>query len=55
MDVRKSYAHADRAYARTIFNINGNFYRSLTVIDYELQIVTYEAPLTHDESDRYQF
>ncbi|GFE71782.1 type II toxin-antitoxin system HigB family toxin [Chroococcus sp. FPU101] len=53
--VRKTYPSADYVKGRTVFNIKGNSYRLITVIDYSLQIIVYETFLTHAEYDKYQF
>ena len=41
--------------SRTIFNLRGNNYRLIVAIDYELQIMVFEALLTHTQYDRYNF
>lgn len=54
IDVKNTYSRsADYAKGRTIFNLKGNNYRLIVAIDYELQIVVFEALLTHAEYDRY--
>jgi len=36
---------------RTVYNIGGNKYRLITVVDYALQSVSIECVLTHAEYD----
>ena len=55
IETRKTYRSADYAKERTIFNIKGNSYRLIVVIDYSLKLVVYEAFLTHAEYDKYKF
>jgi mRNA interferase HigB len=54
IDVKNTYSRsADYVNGRTVFNLRGNNYRLIVVIDYELQIVVFEALLAHAEYDRY--
>lgn len=53
--VRQTYPSADYVKGKTVFNIKGNCYRLITVIDYSLQLVVYESFLTHAEYDKYRF
>ena len=56
IDIRNTYSRAaDYVNGRTIFNLRGNNYRLIVAIDYELQIVVFEALLTHAQYDRYNF
>ncbi len=55
MVVRQTYPSADYVKGKTVFNIKGNRYRLITVIDYSLQLVVYENFLTHAEYDKYRF
>jgi mRNA interferase HigB len=56
IDVRNTYSRsADYVNGRTVFNLRGNNYRLIVVIDYEMQIVVFEALLTHAQYDRYNF
>ncbi|WP_310482111.1 type II toxin-antitoxin system HigB family toxin [Chamaesiphon sp. VAR_48_metabat_403] len=56
IDIKNTYSRsADYVNDRTVFNLRGNNYRLIVVIDYELQIVVFEALLTHAEYDRYSF
>lgn len=60
MDVRKTYRHADAVRVEsgkivTIFNIKGNHYRLVVVIDYQLQVVNILRLLTHTEYDKDQW
>ncbi|MDV3002000.1 MAG: hypothetical protein N5P05_003606 [Chroococcopsis gigantea SAG 12.99] len=54
-EVRKTYSSADYVKGKTVFNIKGNNYRLITVIDYSLRFIVYEAFLTHAEYDKYKF
>jgi mRNA interferase HigB len=59
-DVRWNYPSADGAKLKTevvvtIFNVKGNSYRLLTLIDYALQRVYVAAVLTHAEYDKGQW
>lgn len=54
-DVKKTYRSADYVKGLTVFNIKGNSYRLIVVIDYSLKLVVYEAFLTHSEYDKYNF
>ena len=55
-DVKQTYRRsADYVKGRTVFNIKGNSYRLIAVIDYSLNLVVYEAFLTHAEYDKYKF
>lgn len=53
--VRKTYSSADYVNGRTVFNIKGNSYRLITLIDYSLKNIVYETFLTHAEYDKYKF
>lgn len=50
-DVRADFRHADAAGIFTVFNINGNKYRLVSVIKYRWQIVYIRHILTHAEYD----
>ena len=53
--VKKTYRTADYVKGKTVFNIKDNSYRLITIIDYPLKFIVYEAFLTHAEYDRYKF
>lgn len=56
IDVKNTYSRsADYVNGRTVFNLRGNNYRLIVVIDYDLQIVVFETLLTHADYDRYSF
>ena|ERR1035437_5834865 len=63
LDVRKTYPSADGVPIRagalklvvTVFNVGGNDYRPLTVINYRAQRVTVIDVLTHAEYDKEQW
>lgn len=57
MDVRRAYPHADALAVRsgriaTVFNIAGNKYRLVALIDYRFQRMLVTHVLTHPEYDR---
>ncbi|MDQ2992869.1 MAG: type II toxin-antitoxin system HigB family toxin [Candidatus Eremiobacteraeota bacterium] len=51
-DVRKTYPHADFVAPHTVFNIKGNTYRLIAIIDYTYRKVFIKHVLTHAEYDR---
>jgi mRNA interferase HigB len=51
-DVKKSFATADYANGRVIFDIGGNKYRVLAIVNYEEQRVDVQEVLTHEQYDR---
>jgi mRNA interferase HigB len=53
--VKKTYRDTDCVNGKTIFDIKGKTYRLITIIDYSLQYIYYEAFLTHAEYDKYKF
>ena len=53
--VRETYPSADYVNGKTVFNIKGNSYRLITIIDYSLKLVVYVTFLTHADYDKYQF
>jgi mRNA interferase HigB len=52
MDVRRIYPHADAVGTCTVFNIKGNHYHVIAVIDYRAQIIDIKKVLTHAEYDK---
>lgn len=55
--MRRLYPHADgvtlaSGSVATVFNIRGNRYRLITLIDYDLETVSARAFLTHAEYDK---
>lgn len=56
-EVKQTYPSADYTSltGRTVFNIKGNSYRLITIIDYSLKLITYERFLTHAEYSKYKF
>ncbi len=53
--VRQTCPSADYVNGRTVFNIKGNSYRLITIIDYSLKLIVYESFLTHAEYNKYKF
>lgn len=55
MDVRRNYPGADGGVkgAYTVFNIKGNSYRLITLIQYSTQTVAITHVFTHAEYDRW--
>lgn len=49
--LRQIFPQADQVANLTVFNINGNNYRLITLIDYKYQKVFVRAVLTHAEYD----
>lgn len=56
-EVKQTYPSADYTSrtGRTVFNIKGNSYRLITIIDYSLTLITYERFLNHAEYNKYKF
>jgi len=52
VEVRKTFASADQVSNFTVFNIGGNKYRLITLIDYTDQKVFIRAILTHAAYDK---
>jgi mRNA interferase HigB len=51
-DLRQIFPSADWVGNFTVFNIGGNNYRLITLIDYDYQIIFVRAVLTHAEYDK---
>lgn len=51
IDLRKTFGSADPVSPHTIFNISGNKYRLIALVNYALQAVVVEHVLTHAEYD----
>jgi mRNA interferase HigB len=51
VDLKKTFGSADQVKPHTVFNISGNKYRLIAVVDYTLQFVSIEHVLTHSEYD----
>jgi mRNA interferase HigB len=49
--LKKAFGSADRVKPHTVFDISGNKYRLIAVVDYALQSVSIECVLTHAEYD----
>ena len=52
LDVRLIYPQADYVKPHTVFNIKGNMYRLITIIDYGEQKISVVRCLTHADYDR---
>jgi mRNA interferase HigB len=50
-DVRKTFASAGYVRPSTVFNIAGNKYRLISLVDFSLRTAKVEAILTHQECD----
>jgi mRNA interferase HigB len=50
-ELKKTFGAADYVKPYTVFNISGNRYRLVAFVDYELQAVSVEHVLTHEEYD----
>jgi mRNA interferase HigB len=51
-DLKKTFASASFVEGKTVFNIGGNKYRLISVINYELKTVLVTHVLTHKEYDK---
>jgi len=51
VDLKKTSGSADQIKPHTAFNISGNKYRLIAVVDYALQSVSIESVFTHAEYD----
>jgi mRNA interferase HigB len=51
-DIRRTFNSADRVGDRVIFNIRGGYYRLVTWVDYDRQLVVMKWFGTHAEYDR---
>jgi len=52
LDIRKAYNHADIYKKCIIFNVGGNNYRILGMVEFEKHIVFIRAVLLHSEYDQ---
>ena len=52
VEVKQTYPHADAVGTCTVFNIKGNHYRLIVIIDYRAQIIFIRNVLTHAEYDK---
>lgn len=52
IDVRRIFRSADQVGNLTVFNIGGNNYRLITLIDYKAHIVFIRHVLTHADYDK---
>ena len=52
IDVQRVYPAAEAVNRFTVFNVRGNHYRIITVINYTGQIIFIWAVLTHAEYDK---
>ena len=51
-DLKKTFPSADTYGDCTIFNVGGNKYRLIALVDYETQTIYIKQVLTHAEYDR---
>ena len=51
-ELKKTFGSADYVKPHTVFDISGNKYRLVAVVDYALQAVAVEHVLTHNEYDK---
>jgi len=49
VELKKTFGSADQVKPHTVFDISGNKYRLIAVVDYPLQFVSIECVLTHPE------
>jgi mRNA interferase HigB len=52
MEVKQTYPHADYVKPYTIFDIKGNSYRLITIINYDSQLLSIERRMTHSEYNK---
>ncbi|HEX8651262.1 MAG TPA: type II toxin-antitoxin system HigB family toxin [Pyrinomonadaceae bacterium] len=52
VEVKQTYRHADAVGICTVFNIKGNHYRLITLIDYHKHRILIRSVLTHAEYDK---
>lgn len=52
VEVKRVFGSADYARPHTVFNISGNKYRLISLIDYEMEAVSIENVLTHAGYDK---
>ena len=51
VELKKTFGSADQVKPHTVFNISGNRYRLIAVVNYALKSVSIERVLTHGEYD----
>ena len=49
VELKKTFGSADQVKPYTVFDISGNKYRLIALVDYALQSVSIESVLTHAE------
>jgi mRNA interferase HigB len=52
IEVQRTYSSAEAVGRNTVFNIKGNAYRLIAIIEYRLQIIFIREVLTHAEYDK---
>ncbi len=52
VELKRTFGSADQVMPHTVFNISGNKYRLISVVDYVLQSVSIDCVLTHAEYSR---
>ena len=52
VQVKSTFSTASYVKDRTIFNVGGNKYRIITIVQYKAQIVIVTEACTHEEYDR---
>jgi mRNA interferase HigB len=50
-ELRETFASADFVNPHTIFNVGGNKFRIITIVDYEFQFAKIRHVFTHEEYD----
>ncbi len=51
-EMKQAFGTADIVSEQTVFNVGGNKYRLIALVDYEEQTVLVQHVLTHDEYDK---
>jgi mRNA interferase HigB len=52
VEVRQTYPHADAVGVCTVFNVRGNHYRLIVIIDYQARTILIRDVLSHAEYDK---
>lgn len=51
-DLKKTFGSADYVRPYTVFNISGNKYRLIALVNYQIETVSVQKILTHHEYDK---
>ena len=53
LDLRKTFGPVDPVGDYTVFNIRGNNYRLIAIVDYEVQVCVVHRVMTHKDYDKW--